>query len=126
MNRKILSINTNKSISYLLNTVLADRYDLITVSDVYAAMQKLKDNESISLIIADTDNGGTDIWDFIEHISSSCLYKKPVIILSSDRTKETESKAKKSKVVEMFWKPFSPPEMVRKVDSIMTSDVINN
>lgn len=126
MNRKILSINTNKSISYLLNTVLADRYDLITVSDVYAAIQKLKDNGSISLIIADTDNSGNDIWDFIEHISSSCLYNKPVIILSSDRTNEIEVKAKKSRVIEMFWKPFSPPDMVRKIDSIMTSDIINN
>ncbi|MCB0774992.1 MAG: response regulator [Chitinophagaceae bacterium] len=126
MNRTILSINTNRSISFLLHTVLADRYELITVSDAYSAMMQIKSNESISLIIADIDNGGNDIWDFIEHIGTSYLYNRPVMLLSSNRTKEIETKAMRSGVVETFWKPFSPPDMVRKVDSIMTSDVINN
>ena len=126
MNRTILSINTNRSISFLLQTVLADRYELITVTDAYSAMMQIKSNETISLVIVDIDNGGNDIWDFIEHIGTSYLYNRPVMLLSSEKTKEIETKAKRSGVVETFWKPFSPPDMVRKVDSIMTLDVINN
>src|SRR5215510_8858795 len=119
MNRTILSVNGNKPMNYLLQTVLSTRYDFIPVDDVFAAMNQLKRKAEIELIIIDVDYSTQENWDFIQHINTSGLYQKPVIVLTSDKSKRMDARMTTEKVHDFFFKPFSPPDLLRTIDRLM-------
>lgn len=126
MKRTILSINSNKPMSYLLQTVISDSYNIMTVPDVFTGMDEIRRDDEIGLVIVDTDFVEKENWDFIEHISSSGLYQKPVIVLTSDRSKKMNDLMAEFKVKDLFLKPFSPPELMRKIEKVMAVEVISN
>ena len=121
MNRTILSVNGNKPMNYLLQTVLSTRYDFIPVDDVFAAMNQLKRRTEIEAIIIDVDYSAQENWDFIQHVKTSGLYQKPVIVLTSDKSNRMGEKMAREKVYDFFFKPFSPPDLVRTIDRLMIS-----
>lgn len=125
MNRTVLSINANKPMNYLLQTVLSEKYEFIAVTDVYDGMSHLKKNNELTVIIADIDNADQEVWEFIEHINSSKMYQKPVIILSSDNNSVIDEKMAELGLRDLVRKPFSPTELVKKIDEIMLIEFID-
>lgn len=112
--------------SYLLQTVISDSYNIVTVPDVFTGMDEIRRDDEIGLVIVDTDFVEKENWDFIEHISSSGLYQKPVIVLTSDPSKKMNDIMAEFKVKDLFLKPFSPPELMRKIEKVMAEEVISN
>jgi DNA-binding NtrC family response regulator len=119
MKRKILSINGNRSMNFLLQTVLSARYEFIPASDVFSGMEELKKDGDIELVLIDVDYSTQENWDFIQHISSSVIYQKPVIVLASERNRRFDKKVAEEKVYESVLKPFSPLDLVRSIDKLM-------
>lgn len=119
MKRKILSINGNRSMSFLLQTVLSARYEVIAVSDVFGGMEQLRKDSDIELVLIDVDYSTQENWDFIQHISSSVIYQKPVIVLASERNMRTDKNMADEKVYETVMKPFSPLDLIRSIDKLM-------
>ncbi len=119
MKRKILSINGNRSMSFLLQTVLSARYEIIAVSDVFGGMEQLRKDSDIELVLIDVDYSTQENWDFIQHISSSVIYQKPVIVLASERNMRTDKNMADEKVYETVMKPFSPLDLIRSIDKLM-------
>lgn len=118
----ILSINGNRSMNILLQTVLAKRHKLILVSDAFQAMYQLKHYPNIDLIIVDMDYQTQENRDFIDHVQTSCLYAKPVIVLSSNKTdSEAGELLTEAQVYHCFTKPFNPLELVRCINELMKS-----
>lgn len=111
--------------NYLLKTVLSDRYEFLPVPDVFEAVNELKKREEIDLIIIDVDYSTEENWDFIEHINTSRLHQKPLIVLMSDKTKRTDERMATEKVYDFFFKPFSPPDLLRVIDRIMIPKTIS-
>lgn len=126
MSKTILCINRNRAMNYLLHTVLADRYNYLSVEDIYSAVNELKHNSDIKAIIFDLDYYGREAWDFIQHIGTSRLYQKPLIVLTSDHSKIMNDKIAEAKVYDFFHKPFSPHDIARAIDEIMISESIEN
>jgi DNA-binding NtrC family response regulator len=126
MSMTILSINGNKPMNFLLQTILSARYDFIPVADVFAAMNELKRRQEIELILIDVDYSAQENWDFIQHIKTSGLYQKPVIVLASDKSKGMDEKMAEEKVYDFVCKPFSPPDLVRTIDKLMLSNTTHN
>ncbi len=111
--------------NYLLQTVLSSRYEFLPVQDVFAVVNELRKREEIELIIIDVDYSTEENWDFIQHISTSGLHQKPVIVLMSDKSKRTNERMASEKVYDFFFKPFSPPDLLRAIDRLMVPKVIS-
>ena len=120
----ILSINGNASMNFLLKTVLTGKCKLIPVSDVFQGMNKLKQNQEVELIIIDVDYASEENWDFINHIRTSWLYAKPVIVLCSDKSDEMKEQLAEAQVYDYFFKPFSPLELVKTIQEFMHATTI--
>ena len=105
--------------NYLLQTVLSDRYNFISATDVYQGIHELKNREEIELIIIDLDFHTEESWDFIQHIKTSGLYHdKPIIVLLSKGQKVNGTPVT-SQVYDFFYKPFSPLDFIKTIDEVM-------
>lgn len=118
MIRRILSINGNKSMNFLLQTVLSRSYQLTAVFDIYQAMHELKNNRPVHLIIVDIDGHEKENFDFIQHIKTSALYNIPVIVLTSELNDNIISKLIASNIYDYFEKPFSPTNLLKTVNEL--------
>ena len=112
--------------NYLLQTVLSNHYKLVPVADVFQGMYELKRNEEIALVIADVDYNTQESCDFIHHIKTSGLYNKPVIVLTSDKSKNTTDKIAETDVYAIFIKPFNPVDLVKTINELIIATPILN
>jgi DNA-binding response OmpR family regulator len=109
MARKILSINGNRSMNYLLKTITRNEYNLITVLDAVQAMWVLKKEKKIDCILIDVDYHTEQNLEFIQLLQNSFLYQCPIIILSSN--KETDKGIMPTDNLTVFFKPFDPMDL---------------
>lgn len=124
MSIHVLSINGNTAMNYLLKTGFSDKYKVITVANVYEALQELRRNEKIEMILVDVDYQTEECVDFVQHINSSTVYSCPVIILGSSHNKEIAKKLESIKDVrELFIKPFDPITLSKSIDGFVSLNV---
>ena len=124
MNTNVLSINGNTAMNYLLKTGFSDKYKVITVANIYEALQELKENEKIKMILVDVDYQTEECVDFIQHLNSSIMYSRPVIILGSSYNKEIAEKLERiGGVRELFIKPFNPINLSKSIDGFVSLNV---
>jgi DNA-binding response OmpR family regulator len=121
MSRTVLSINGSKPMNFMLQTVLSRKYKIAAVADVFQGMKHLQNNEAIELIVVDVDFNSDESWAFIQHIKSSWIYNRPVIVLTSDKALEASDKALSSGVDYFFQKPFSPIDLIKTIDALLYS-----
>ena len=121
MSKSILSVNGNKAMNYLLQTILEKEYDFVPAFDVFQAVRQMKTNKDICALIVDLDYQPQQSWEFINHIKTSKLFGVPVMVLTSQNTPLIEQKCYESAVDEIFVKPFDPVEMIASVKNILTS-----
>lgn len=119
MSRTVLSINGNRPMNYMLQTVLSPKYTIVVATDVFQGMQQLRTNESIELILADVDFNADESWEFIKHIKSSWIYNRPVVVLTSDRALAASEQVAACGVDYCFRKPFSPMDLIKTIDAIL-------
>ncbi|MGZ5286117.1 MAG: response regulator [Flavisolibacter sp.] len=119
MAKSILIVSGSTAMNYLLQTVLKKEYEIISVSDVFQAMQHLRKNKSIKTILIDLDFQMQHGWELIEHIKSSRLFKLPVIVLSTDNNDTLKKKCYDFEVDEIFIKPFNPLDLIAAIKMIM-------
>ncbi len=121
MDTHVLSINGNTAMNYLLKTGFSDKYKVITIANVYEALQELKRNEKIEMILVDVDYQTEECVDFVQHLNSSTMYSCPVIILGSSHNKEIAEKLKSiGDVRELFIKPFNPINLSKSIDGFVS------
>ena len=90
MSKSILSVNGNRAMNYLLQTIFEKEFRLKPVSDVFEAMYFLKVNRNISALIVDIDYQPQQGWELIEHIKSSTLFDLPVIVLTTENNEKLQ------------------------------------
>ena len=121
MNTHVLSINGNTAMNYLLKTGLSDKHKVITVANVYEALQELKRNQKIEMILVDVDYQTEECVDFVQHLSSSNMYSCPVILLGSSHNKEIAQDLQSNRdVCELFIKPFNPLNLSKSIDGFIS------
>ncbi|MDQ6763101.1 MAG: response regulator [Bacteroidota bacterium] len=120
MNRHVLSINGNTAMNYLLKTGFSDKYNVTTVANVFDALQELRNNEKIEMVILDIDYHTEECVDFVQHLNSSTLYSCPVILLGSVSNKAVaENLGQHRDVRESFIKPFDPANLSKSIDDFV-------
>jgi DNA-binding response OmpR family regulator len=119
MRRTVLSINGNKPMNYMLQTVLSGKYKIIAEGDVFQGMHQLKTNETVELIVVDVDFNTEESWEFIQHIKTSWIYNRPVVVLTSDKSLNAKEQIAQCGVDYYFQKPFSPVDLVKTIDALL-------
>ncbi len=112
--------------SYLLQTVLSARYDFIAVADVYTGMSYVRKNSDISMVMVDIDSQEKESIEFIEYIKSSVLYQKPVFVLSGQQPELNANSLADLKADVIINKPFSPPDLLKRVEYHLHTEMVNN
>ena len=125
MSKSILSVNGNRAMNYLLQTILETEYSFVPALDVFQAVHLLKKNENICAIIVDLDFHPQQAWDLIEHIKSSKMFKVPVIVLTTENNEVLRQKCYEYEVDEIFFKPFNPVDLIAALKGMVTVDMTN-
>jgi CheY-like chemotaxis protein len=124
MSKSILSVNGNKAMNYLLQTILEREYRLVPATDVFQAVHLLRNNDRICALIVDLDFYPQQAWELIEHIKSSKMYQLPVIVLTTENNDVLRQKCYEYEVDEIFFKPFNPLDLIAAIKSMMSVPVI--
>ncbi|MET0635117.1 MAG: hypothetical protein ABWZ25_03750 [Chitinophagaceae bacterium] len=124
MRSSILTISGNRSMNYLLDTVLSRSYKVVPVGDIYQGMIELK-RVRIDLIIIDVDYHTQENWDFIQHVQTSGLYQDlPIYILTSDKESSLQNSKSGGPALTLIHKPFSPLDILRKAEELFAKTLI--
>ena len=122
MKQQILAIDDSKAIRFLLQTVLAKDYNVVTAPDGCSAMYWLSKRNLPDFIITDPQLSDMNDWEFIEQLSSSGLYRDiPIIVISSLDKNETQLKCLEYGVVKYFTKPFNPVDLLDTLKNLNTA-----
>jgi CheY-like chemotaxis protein len=121
MSKSILSVNGNRAMHYLFQTIFREEYQLIPVSDVFRGMHQFRTNKNIELLIIDVDFETEQSWEMIHHIKTSKLYDVPVVILTSTNNDTIKNRCYELGIDEVFFKPFNPVDVVSAVKSLQSS-----
>lgn len=105
--------------NFIVQNVLSDHFNLVSVSDVYQGMNEVKRRDEIQLIIVDIDYHTEEALGFIQHIKTSGLYRNKQIVVLGSREQWADGYEEFLKVDRFFFKPFSPEEMIRNIDELM-------
>ncbi|MBN1385532.1 response regulator transcription factor [Candidatus Woesearchaeota archaeon] len=116
LRKKILVVDDEFAINFLLEMVLKESYDLVTAKDGMEAIERMSDD--IDLVILDLMMPKIDGFAFLEKLRSSLRTKDmPVIILSAKHSKDDVDRARRLGVIDYVPKPFEPELLRNKVDS---------
>jgi CheY-like chemotaxis protein len=125
MSKRILSVNSNRAMNYLLQTILKKEYQFVPVGNVFEAMYQLRINKGIHFLIVDLDFHPQQSWELIEHIKSSKLHCIPVIVLATENTEILRQKCYEYEVDEIFFKPFNPVDLIAAIGNTVSETVTN-
>jgi DNA-binding response OmpR family regulator len=126
MSKSILSVNGNKAMNYLLQTIFEKEYRFVPVADVYQATHLLRVNKQIGALIVDVDFQPQQSWELIQHIKSSRLYKIPVIVLATEKNDSVKQKSYEFELDEIFFKPFNPVDLIAAIKNLTTETMMSN
>jgi len=124
MSKSIISVNGNKAMNYLLQTIFEKSYRFLPVPDVFQATHCLKAASKIEALIVDVDFQPQQSWEFIQHIKSSKLYGVPVIVLTTENNETLKQKCYEYEVDEIFFKPFNPVDLIAAVQTLAPQSVL--
>ncbi|PCJ51561.1 MAG: two-component system response regulator [Planctomycetota bacterium] len=117
------SVSMRKIIKNTLNQNL-DKFSF-SIEEIYEskdgaeAMQVLKENSKIDMILLDWIMPNMDGFEFLEIIEADENYKSiPVIMITTEGRKDEVVKAIKHGAKAYICKPFQQTELVKKVDDI--------
>lgn len=126
MIKSILSINGNRAMNYLLQTVFESDFDFIAVDNVYQGLHQMRTNRNIKALLLDVDYQSEQSWELIEHIKSSKFYQFPIVILTTTNNDILKQRCYQYEIDEIFFKPFNPMDITAAVMSIMSMDIATN
>ncbi len=127
MKSKILAIDESKAIRFLLQTVLGQKYQVITASDGCSALYWLSKRNLPDVIIVDPQLPDMKNWELLEHLKSSGLYGHiPVIVLSSLDVKETADKCAELGVQYFYQQPFNPIDLEKSIEALLATRAVNS
>jgi DNA-binding response OmpR family regulator len=123
MNINILSINGNTATNSILKTFISNKYEVITVTTVFAGIRAIKSYKKIDVILIDIDHQTEECFQFIEYLRTTWLYQCRIIALSSLQNKDLADKVIGTGVYDLYLKPFNPQVLAKKIDEFILLDV---
>ena len=118
--KKILIVEDNVSMRFLLESILKTSYSVRTADDGLTAMVVLHKGFVPDLILTDINMPSINGWELITYLKKSNLYGHiPVITLSSDNIKEMDYKDLSITIDDSLQKPFEPKDLLERVSGVL-------
>lgn len=124
MSKSIISVNGNKAMNFLLQTIFEQHYQFVPASDVFEGMDFLKSIAGTHALIIDIDANPDEAWSLIHHIKSSTIFKTPIVVLASENTETLKQKTYDLGIEEIFIKPFNPVDLIAAINSLMNAETV--
>ena len=120
MKRKVLLVDQNKAISFLIETLLEKQYEVCPVQDSYFAINELASNKSFDLIIVSVDSKQDDNFQLLQHLKTSSLLRKiPVLVLANGSDANLGNECAELCVEAYVEKPFDPLIFLYKINTLL-------
>src|SRR5687768_1142993 len=117
--KRILLVEENTALSFLIETLLEKNYHTIQVSDSFHAVKELVAGGQFDLLVICIDELTSDRFELLHHVSTSSLLRTiPVLVLSNSEDAELQEKCRAANVALFLHKPFDPQFFVEKIDEI--------
>jgi len=117
---KILIIDDMPSHLLLLRTILEeDGFEVITSENGENALQSLKNDKAVELILLDIMMPEFDGFDFLDKINEIETIKMPVIVVSAKSDNTSIQKAIDKGAYDYLTKPFNIQDIRNKVKSAL-------
>lgn len=108
MKKKVLVIEQNHSLGFVIKTVLNEAFKTIVVSNPFDAMDVLSQHD-ISCVVLGIDKKNPDCHSFLQHLKSSSLLKNiPLVALTDMDESSFREMYAQAEVCGVFKKPFDP------------------
>ena len=116
MKKKILAIDDEKSIRFIIENTFNKDFDVTTMSNGMDALFYLQSGNLPDVIICDVEMPVLNCFDFIRRIRESGYFDEVLLIMLSGK----EESADKIKCFEMgaddyVLKPFNPRELIARI-----------
>ena len=120
MHMKILLVDENKAISFLIKTLLEKEYETCHVQDSYFAIKELRADTTFELIIISLDSKYDENFQLLKHVKSSSLLKNmPVLVLAKQNDANLENECAELGIAAYIEKPFDPLIFLQKIREIL-------
>jgi two-component system chemotaxis response regulator CheY len=125
--KKVLIIEDDEPLCWLLERILGDRYDVHVVRNGMRALSWLHVGNTPDLIISDLNMPALDGRKLLETVKNSGFYQDiPVIILSCHHDEETRMECLALGAIDYFAKPFDPQKFKKRVSELFFSNYIHH
>lgn len=113
MKKKVLCIERNNSLAFVLRTVLKNSFNTKVVSNALQAIDELHGDTPTDCIILSVEKQNFRNRALLQHFKTSSFLKDiPVIVLADLYDKELEALCEEYNVTEVFEKPFDPLKLL--------------
>lgn len=121
---RVLTVDDSASIRHLIRTMLqVVGADVLEASDGQIALDVLKREGPVDLILLDMEMPHMDGMTFLDHVKSDPLLKAiPVIVVSSISQKERMIRAIQEGAKQYLLKPFTSEDLLTKIVSALNLD----
>lgn len=122
---KILIIDDSDILRLELKELLVSHgHEVLQAENGFKAIQTLKTNSDVSIIISDINMPDLDGLSFCQKIRETEELKNlPVIIVSSESSREMRKQGKELGVVAWVVKPYHPQSLLSAVEKILASSL---
>lgn len=116
MNNKILAIDDEKSIRFILENTFKNDFDITTCDNGLDALSKLQAGDLPDLIICDIEMPKMDGFEFILRVRESGFFDDiPLIMLSGKEDSKDKIRCFNTGADDYILKPFNPAELVARI-----------
>jgi DNA-binding NtrC family response regulator len=122
MKKVILSINKLTAMNFLVQTVLSPKHTVVSVRDVMAGMQILKNRGSVDFIIMDGETDSAENREFVYHVKNSRMYSDCRIISLGTPVNNVGEQNVEEYFDRIFKKPFSPEQLIEYVNGLSQTE----
>ena len=114
--KKILVIDDEKSIRYIIENTLKQEFDVISLSNGQEGLNYLEAGNFPDLIICDLVMPVMTGFDFLERIKTSGFFDDiPIMILSGREWSKDKIKCFEMGAEDYVVKPFNPSEVIARI-----------
>ena len=127
MKKTILVIDDDYFVRTLLNFLLKDYYEVVTIENGYKAMLWLDKGNIPDLILTDMDMPRINGFNLLKHLQKSGYYRDiPILVLSGHSSPDFEDQCRNSGASGFVSKPFNPPELLNSLERLLNSNKTNS
>jgi len=114
--KKILAIDDEKSICFIIENTFKKDFDIVTMSNGKEALYWMQSGNIPDLIICDIEMPVMDGFEFIKKVRSSGFFDDiPLIMLSGKEESKDKIKCFEMGADDYIIKPFNPKELIARI-----------